>query len=369
MGKIQYDTAPWLAAAILVAIGLRMGVLGLLALLYGGLAEAMCQFDCGWYERIALHGYGADAEWGDHGSLPHWVFFPVYPTLLRLVSLLLPARVGGLLLSAGFLALFIAAGLFHLRQTRGVVASYTWVAITVFIPTGVFFTALYTESVFAFLATLSLAALATRRPWIAAGAAALASATRPTGIILAPMLLIDRLRALYRVWPLGLPRAALLLAPAALAPLGLIVFSAAQWIAVGDPLAFSHQQILWNRVWTGPWQTIPAGLAAMDLGNLFGTASHTWEALWALLGLTVAVVQARRTFYGEAWFLAACVLLPACTSLDSLPRFVATNPVFLFALHDLLAGHPRRALVCCLLLVGGFVWVANVWMSGAGSVF
>ena len=71
------------AGLIAGAVLLRLAVYAALAAPYGGLAEAMCQFDCGWYERIALAGYGADAEWPPNGSLPHWAFFPLYPLLLR----------------------------------------------------------------------------------------------------------------------------------------------------------------------------------------------------------------------------------------------------------------------------------------------
>lgn len=355
--------------AILAAVGVRLLALGLLARGQGGLAEAMCQFDCGWYERIALAGYGADAEWGDHGSLPHWVFFPLYPLVLRGVSLVLPARLGGILLSSAFLALFLGAGLAHLRRTRAVVAPWVWIAVAVTIPPGLFFTALYTEALFAWLVTLCLAGVAAGRPWRAGWAAALAGATRPTGILLAPVLGLAQLIAVARAWPLGARRLVWMLAPVALAPMGLAVFMLAQWHAVGDPLAFVHLQSLWGRVWVGPWRTIPAGLAAWDLGGLTAVASHQWEALWALAGLAAAVALAVRRRWGEAWFLAACVLVPAASGLDSLPRYVACNPAFLFALHDGLAGRPRLACAVVALFAAGFVWICLGWMGAAGGVF
>jgi hypothetical protein len=359
----------WLAGLTVLAVLLRLAVLWVLAAPYGGLGEGMCHFDCGWYERIALDGYGSDTNWGDRGSLPNWVFFPLYPALLRAVSEVMPARLGGILLSAACLVGFILVGLAYLRLSRRAVASLTWIGVVVLFPTGLFFTALYTEALFALLSTACLLALGTRRPWLAAVAAGLASATRPTGVLLAPLILWDRAMALRAVWPVRPARAIAILAPVAIAPLGLVLFSLWQAIAVGDPLAFSHQQVWWHRTWVGPFATISGGLVAGDLGNLFDLPSQTWSALWALTGLAVAGAQAWRGRFAEAWLLAACILLPAATGLDALPRYVGTNPVFLFALHDLLAGGRWRTAIACAFFAAGSVLIAQVWMGGAGGFF
>ncbi len=347
---------PWIAAAV----ALRLGLLAVLA--QGDLGDAMCQFDCGWYERIAMHGYGSDTLWEAHGALPNWAFFPLYPALLRVVGQAMPVRIGGVLLSAGLFGLFLWVGLAYLRQSRVVVVAWIWVAAVLLFPIGIFFTAVYTEALFALLATICLATFRSR-PWVAGLAAGLASAARPTGILLAPVV---GLAALARAWQ---ARDVRLLAPALLAPLGLVLYSAAQWALVGDPLAFSHQQALWNRVWVGPWVTIPQGLASWDLMRLPMAQSATWEAGWAVLGLLVAARMAWNRRLAEGWFLAACILLPASTGLDSLPRFIGTNPVFLFALHDALAPRPWRAVVWVPAFLVGFVWLATRWMIGAGGLF
>jgi hypothetical protein len=50
----------------------------------GGVADAMCHWDCAWYEQIALHGYGGPprATPADFGQAS-WAFFPLYPLLIR----------------------------------------------------------------------------------------------------------------------------------------------------------------------------------------------------------------------------------------------------------------------------------------------
>lgn len=358
-----------IAGTIVLALALRLTLLAVLAAPHGGLAEAMCQFDCGWYERIALAGYGADPDWPGHGGEVHFVFFPLYPALLALAGEMLPIRLAGILLSAGCLGGFIGLGLAHLRATRRRVAPLTWIVIVTFFPTGLFFTAVYTEALFALLATACLAATAARRPWLAAACAALASATRPTGILLSAIVAVNAVVRCRRARSLTPAPIIAAFGPVALAPLGLILFSAVQWWAVGDPLAFSHQQRFWDRHWIGPLSSIAHGFAAVDLGNLPARPSHSAEALFALLGLGVAAIQAIRGRFAEAWLLAACILLPAATGLDSMPRYVGTNPAFLLALHDLLAGTRRGAILACGMCALAFAACAEGWMSGATSLF
>jgi hypothetical protein len=241
------------------------------------------------------------------------------------------------------------------------------VVLAAVVPFGLFFTALYTEALFALLATLALLGLARARARAGALAAALASATRPTGILLAPLFAVRGVLALRR-------EGAAALLPAAVAPLGLIVFMAAQWIAVGDPLTFSHVQVLWDRAWRGPHVYLWEGLAAWDwarLDGLMAQPSRSFYAASALLGLAAAGWLALRRRWAEAWLLAAGVLLPAATGLDSLPRFVACNPAFLFAVHDVLAPLGKRTATAVLaaFAVVGIVPLLS-WLQGhGGAVF
>ena len=358
-----------LALLIAGTVLLRLAVYAVLALPFGGLTEAMCQFDCGWYERIALAGYGADAEWPPYGSLPHWAFFPLYPLLLRGTVAVtgLPARVAGIALSSLCLAGFMAAGVAYLRTTRGEQAAPgQFVVLAAVMPLGLFFSALYTEALFALLTTLALLGLARARPGAGAVAAALASATRATGILLAPVFALRGLLALRR-------EGVRALLPAAIAPLGLVVFVVAQWIAVGDPLAFSHVQVLWNREWRGPQAYLWEGLTVWDwaeLGGLMAKASQSFLATCGLVGLATALWLALRRRWAEAWLLAGCVLLPAASGLDSLPRFVACNPAFLFALHDVLARLDRRvAWTVQAALAAASVVPLLAWMQNHEGVF
>jgi hypothetical protein len=358
-----------LALLIAGAVLLRLTVYAALAAPHGGLVAAMCQYDCGWYERIALAGYGADAGWPPHGSLPHWAFFPLWPLLLRLgvaaTGLAVPRL--GIILSSLCLAGFMAAGVAYLRRTRRQQAAPgRFVVLAAVMPFSLFFSAPYTEALFALLTTLALLGLTAARPAAGAVAAALASATRPGGVLLAPLFAMRGLLALRR-------EGARALLPAMIAPLGLLAYMAVQWIVVGDPMMFSRVQALWERVPGFPLAYLWQGLAAWDwshLGGLMAQPSRSFLAAWGLLGLAAALWLAVQRRWAEAWLLAAGVLLPASTGLDSLPRYVACNPVFLFAAHDALAGLGSRtaAMVLAGLAVVGMVPLL-AWMQAHGGVF
>ncbi len=372
------------AALAIAAVSMRSGVYAWLALPYGGLANAMCQFDCGWYERIAVAGYGANAEWADFGSYPHWAFFPLYPLvvfiahhLLAIFAPSIPALAVGMGLSAAALCGFAILGARYLRETRSAWHPLLWLIVAMLFPYGFFFSAVYTEALFAMLSTGALLALQQKRFLLAACFCALASATRPTGILLTPILAIDRLVALWRGRH-RLDRRALLgetLLPIAVAPLGLFVYMLYQYSQVGDALAFSHVQVLWHRQWGNPFTHIWDGLLAWDFTVLLGSPSNAYAAVCAIMALAAATWLAIRRHGAEAAFLAGCILLPAASGLDSLPRFVGANPVFLFAVYDLatrLIGQRRQPAFLmgfAAVLAGLQAVLLLAWFRAEGGVF
>jgi hypothetical protein len=295
----------------------------------------MCQYDCGWYVRLAAEGYRSNSEWDTLGPVPNWAFFPLYPILLRATTALLnmSGEFSGLVLSNLLFAGFVFAGAMYLRRTRPGINPLWWVLFAVSFPFGFTFSAVYTESLFALLTVCVLIALQDRRLLLAAVLTALLCATRPTGVLMIPIILAHCARML---WQAPDRRAVLgeALLPLAIAPLGLSAFMLYQYLVIGDALAFNHVQLLWGREWVGPLVNLGRAFAGWDWGRILawhGDASRSYAASWAVLGLVVSGVLAWQRRFTEAWLLAASVLLPLSTAMHSLPRFVATNPFFLFA--------------------------------------
>jgi hypothetical protein len=143
---------------------------------------------------------------------------------------------------------------------------------------------------------------------------------------------------------------------------------------IGDALAFSHVQMLWDRVWIGPVQQLWNAFAAWDWALVLspnGLPSQSYCAAWAVLGLAVAGWLAWRRRWAEAWLLAASILLPLSTAMHSLPRFVASNPFFLFACFDGLQALRGRLTFRALAGAGIAVQAVVIagWFISANSLY
>lgn len=294
------------------------------------LLDGWVRWDAGWYHAIVRHGYAFTP--GQQSSV---AFFPLYPLLSGLLAwplrAVLPSHqafyLAALALSHGafFVALLGFRRLACALLEPGAAARASW--LLCLFPYALFFSAAYTESLYLALVVWSLIAARQSRWALACGLAALASATRSTGVLLTPLLALEHLRQCG--WrPQGLDRRAgwLLLAPA-----GLLAFSAFQWLRFGDPLAFVHVQAAWNRSFALPnvaliWSVVGSAafdpLSRLDLGLQL-------VLIFALPPLVVLAWRRCGWLLG-AW--SALSLLPALTagSAAALGRFTAVVfPLFL----------------------------------------
>lgn len=198
---------------------------------------AWIRWDAWWYVSVAERGY-----WFDPDGKSSVAFFPLFPLLIRAV-----AAVSGNPVVAGLvLANLAAAGAvvalwWWVRQEAGPEAAERAALWLVVYPFSFFFHTVYAESLFFLLATLSLAAAGRRRWLLAGGIGALAAATRPMGVLLAPALGWG----LLSEWRDGRRPAPAEAAGALLPVLGLLSYVGYLWAAFGDPLA------LWSAHATG----------------------------------------------------------------------------------------------------------------------
>ncbi|BCM72587.1 putative membrane protein [Streptomyces sp. EAS-AB2608] len=181
-------------------------------------------WDSRWYLHIATHGYGHLIWVSPQGAVQtDWAFFPLYPALIRALTLPLPLTPGQAALLIAWTAAGVAAyGIYrvgHHLYGRGVATAL--VALWGALPHAVELTIAYTESLFAALAAWSLYGVLKER-WLEAGTlAALAGLSRPSGFAVAVAVslaagyeaLRQRGRAPARLW-----------AGALLAPLGWLAY-------------------------------------------------------------------------------------------------------------------------------------------------
>jgi hypothetical protein len=289
----------------------------------------------------------------------------------------------GCSLAAGYVLYRLVALDFGDSRARRV----SW--LLAFFPTSLFLFAGYSEGLFLLCIVLCFYCLRREHWWQAGLYGALATATRPTGVIMLLPLLIawyeahaDQLTWLRRRYALGLPMASWMrrncwnLGAVAIAPLGLLSFMGYLWVRFGNPLIFSTSQRSWHRALAWPWQTLQAaitrplaGAPQISTEQLHGCL----DALWAVVFLGITICGARalpRVYAGFLWLFWALTL---CTPelqdgftdpLISLPRFLLTA----FPLLIILSATRRRAWIAAgvalpLLILNTLVFVSGGWVA------
>lgn len=285
------------------------------------LSELAIRGDGRWYAQIAESGYEAIPF--DTTRQHNWAFFPLMPLLMRAAGRLTgEVLLTGMALSTALLLLALmllhklalALGLEEAAARRTVLYTALW-------PTSHFFSLPTTESLFLLLTASSFWGVATGRLWLAGCAGALASATRPNGLLLLPALAL-----LYLERNPGRPRRnALWLL---LVPVGLVAFAAYLHSLTGNALAFSEIQVRWGRRFgfflTPLWEYLrqPWELAVPWNFKLLNFVA-------ALVGFGAVALWARRRRWALATYVLLCLVVPLSTgSIQSVARFMMiTFPV------------------------------------------
>jgi hypothetical protein len=383
----------WLIVQAAATIAYRIGVQNAHSAPYGqlppplaGLAhwivEPLRHWDGLWYTLIATEGYVGTTE------TARAAFWPLFPWLMDLGNQLTgwPVEVVGYLLSnlAFAVALILLYRLVSIDFDRGVARGTLW-AISLF-PTALFFTAVYTESLFLVLVVGALLA-ARQGHWLAAGiVGALAALTRSYGVLLGlPFLVL-----LYQQFRFDLRRWFPAVIFAALPLLGPAIFGWHLDQVQGNWRAFIDVQEQWNRYSAMPWETLRCAvetchrlnggaildgadwrwverfLASPGLDTLRDPAfrlavadSDTLELVVTVLFLALAVIGLWRLPLYQSAYLIPGLLIPlfqpsTVHALMSMPRFGLTLFPLFIVLAILL--RPRwlavpLALLSTLLLI------------------
>jgi hypothetical protein len=287
----------------------------------GSLLDLFTQWDGVWYRMIATHGYLPPAN----PLAPS--FFPFYPILVRAASFLVGGnmQIASVLVSNASLfgAALLLYRLLRLDHVDGICRRA--IAFLMLSPLSFYFSAAYSESTFLFLTVGSALAVRAGR-WLPACLLAMcAAATRPPGMLLGALLLIELLvqwrHTGERLLTWIVPRLLLF----GLVPVGVVAYFTYCHFVLGDFFKPIHaHNVGWEQGMTAPWVTffqprvftanyialyqtlILIGLAAIVLGG----------ALRVRVSYTVyAVVSA---LFALSW-----------GTLDGVPRYIsAIFPVY-----------------------------------------
>jgi hypothetical protein len=288
------------------------------------------QWDAGYYIAIADLGYEHMVERGV-------AFFPLYPMLMKIIAtiFLVSAASSGMIIS--LTSFLISVPLFAIlaRELLGEDRARTASLLVILNPFAVFYTSVYTESLFLLLCVSALLLARREKWWLAAIVVALATATRVTGLALIPAVLWVAWRR-TRSFPL-------LMGICVIAPLGVFAYMGYLWRSFGNPLKFLSVQ----REWGGAgdrWGLVTDVILNRPGDVISGEHIH----MLALINLVMFVasiallpVMARKLPPGITIFT-ALVILQGATSLQSLGRYLLPAVGVYLALAILLEGSDLR---------------------------
>ena len=289
--------------------------------------NAWARWDAGWYMQIAKNGYTFIA-----GQQSSTAFFPLYPLLMRAVHVVVPGSSDASYILCGLIVANAALliGLYFLTKLVQLdfgqrVASRTVLMVLIF-PTTLFFSAVYTESLFLATTVASFYYARVNRWWLAGALAGCSALTRSPGVLLGLPLLIEYLaQRKFRLREIRADVLALGFIPAALA----LHIAYLGW-AFDNPLAIQDAQSAWGR---------PSGLSWPWVGyvDYFNNpAVHSGgnsliNVLFALafVGLSIVALVRVRLSYG-IFALSCYALVTAWGNLGSVPRYILSAfPIFM----------------------------------------
>jgi hypothetical protein len=357
------------------------------------LIDGLVRDDSWWYTNIAMRGYDmGDIKTGAQGNV---AFFPLYPLAIKMA-----AAVTGNVFIAGVLvsnlAFVVALGYLYglTRREFDEDTADRAVFYLAAAPTAVFFSALYTESLYIALVCATFY-YARRGQWDrAALAGALTAATRNTGVLMTAVVALEclsqqgvrfrparwwagSLAATLRLWrdhivqqirPVIAGWRGLL--AASFVPLGLIGYMAFLANRFGDPLGFIHVQATWGRSTSAVGLTKLVGnvIKNLELGsNIWLGQINTQTALNLLATLAFApliVAVALKMRPAHAAFVGLTFFIPISTgTVGSMTRYILMLiPCFMLLAHWGRRGWVDRLVLGIFLpLMGYFAILFSHW--------
>lgn len=313
-------------------------------------------WDSKWYLQIANSGYRDDATVFNPNIYSSVGFFPLYSTLVFLVSWVVgDTLVAGILISNIFLV--ASAFLLYLlvKGDGNESAAKRSIWYLFLFPSAYIFSAVYPESLLLFLWLGSIFS-AQKRKWVWVGVFGFfAAMTKPVGFLIIIPLLVMYLESIEEKWKRIRPSVLSL----ALIPFGLIFVACLQYLVTGDLFAYSHvQQAAWGHYLANPLRILFTRLN----GPFYSFFNAT-----TVLSFLVVILGGVKKIKPAYWFFALALLLfiPMNGDVNGVWRYLASvfPFVILFSTWGASENFDRIFMMSMSLLQGClFVfWVLGYW--------
>ena len=358
LGALMRTQAARAATAVLIGTRLPILLVGCLAVFAIGYRETgapwklietnefvnlQARWDTGWYLGIAIDGYSFVPD------RPHdqqnIVFFPAFPVLMRVVGRLLGGSSPAFVLAGTLVSLFAFFGalVYLYRFARDVLDdedSARWALwILAAFPFALFYSAVYTESVF-LVGAIAAFYHFRRSELVRSGAwGLLVGLARPPGCFVSVPLAVLAVSPWLPAWLVGGkseergagPRRdprwfAGAIAAAAMPGVGMLLYSAFIWNLTGHPLAWAEGHVAWGREYTGLGVLVTQRYEWLSRGGVYAYASQfpidLLNAAAVIFVLAATWPVARRLGIAYAVFMLINILPPlAAGGLLSAGRF------------------------------------------------
>ena len=286
----------------------------------------MWQADAAHYLDLSQRGYRHAPFDINNNHSQAFAFFPLHPILLWLLSHVVKDVIlwGAALCNLFFFLALVLLYKLTLASGYDDSAARRTIFYLAAFPVSYFFSAPFTESLFVFLTVASFYAARRERWWVAGLVGLFASATRLTGVLLFPSLLLLSWQ-MYRTLEIRKIIGLLLV------PFGLFAYMFYSWWLSGDAWAFKHASEAWGRKPTvffiGPlirFLLHPQNVA--EAWNL-----HLLNAACVLLCFVCVYILARRREWALALYTLISIMLPLSSGvMQSFERYtMGFFPVFI----------------------------------------
>jgi len=275
------------------------------------------------YQKLAQFGYSSNGE-----LQPLLVFYPLYPWTVRLFAFffrdyLLSAFIVSTL--ASLVTAIVLLRLVELDYSKEMAQRAVWFLFI--FPTSYFLHIGYTESLFLMVA-LSCVFAARKQRWLLAGFfGALACLTRPTGLVLLPVLMAE---VAHQYWTTRRWRWQWLWIFVAV--LGFAGYLLLNKHVTGDALAFaSLENQFFGKSLSAPWTGLDNAIGALSREPAEAEMIGTQEVFFILLGLVCTILSwiKLRPAY-SVWMTGNWLLFVSVSFVLSVPRYTLTMfPIYI----------------------------------------
>jgi hypothetical protein len=320
-----------------------------------GIIDMHNRWDSYWYLDIVKNGYYLPKD----NTLANVVFFPLYPTLIKILGTIL---LGNFVLAGWIISMaFLLASCIYLykfvKEFHPELDPELPILLMLIFPTAFFFNVVYTESIFLFLTIATFYYTFRKNFYLAGFIAFLGALAHSNGVFLALPIAWKIVEGIG--WKnFTKPENWKSIVPVFFAPIGSFLFLGYDWWKFGDPMLFFKIQSAWGRSFTINW----------DHFSFFShpsIANMGIDVFLAVFIISAVVVVYRKLSPLYAIFMST-TLIAAFTSgtLMSVGRY----SLVMFPLFILLAKMKNKTLQMGWILLSTLflaldiiLWVNNYW--------